>query len=55
MESYDSSTDPKGPVRTICQSTTNVVDALASFCCHMLMKLFQLRVVDDVVVPASCY
>jgi hypothetical protein len=56
-ESYDSWVDPEGPVRTVCQSTTDVVvDALASFCCHILMLmmlLFQLHV-DDVDVPASC-
>jgi hypothetical protein len=35
-ESYDSWEDPKGPVRTVCQSTTNVgVDAPASLCCHI--------------------
>jgi hypothetical protein len=66
-ESYDSWADLEGPVRTVCQSTTNVVvDAPASFCRHMLMMLlfqlcvvddvvFQLHVVDDVVVPASCF
>jgi hypothetical protein len=53
-ESYDSWADLEGPVRTVCQSTTNVVvDTLASLCCHMLMVLFQLRVVDDGVVPSS--
>jgi hypothetical protein len=45
-ESYDSWADPEGPVRTVCQSTTDVVDAPASFCCHILMLMFQLRVVD---------
>jgi hypothetical protein len=31
-ESYDSWADPEGPIRTVCQSTTNVVvDAPASF------------------------
>jgi hypothetical protein len=35
-ESYDSWADPEGPVRTVFQSTTNVVvDALALFCCHI--------------------
>jgi hypothetical protein len=53
-EYYDSWADPEGSVRTVCQSTTNVVvDTLAFFCFHMLMMLFQPRVVDD-VVPASC-
>jgi hypothetical protein len=56
MESYDSWIDLEGPVMMVCQSTTNVVvDTHASFCCHMLMMLlFQLHVVDDVFVPASC-
>jgi hypothetical protein len=54
-ESYYSWADPEGSVRTICQSTTDVVvDAPASFCCHILMLIFQLRVVD-VDVPASYY
>jgi hypothetical protein len=52
--------DPEGPVRTVCQSTIDVaVDAPPSFCCHILMLMFQLSVdVDvasvDVDVPASC-
>jgi hypothetical protein len=41
MESYDSWVDPKGLVRTFCQSTTYVVvDAPFSFYCHTLMLLF---------------
>ena len=54
-ESYDYWANPEGPIRTVCQSTTNVVvDAPASFCCHMLMMLlFQLRA-NDVDVPTSC-
>jgi hypothetical protein len=36
MESYDSWENPKGMVRTICQSTTNVVvDISVSLCCHI--------------------
>jgi hypothetical protein len=55
-ESYDSWENPKGPIRTVCQSTINVVvDAPASFCCHILMLMFQFDAVDDVVVPTSCY
>jgi hypothetical protein len=55
-ESYNSREDPEGPIRTVGQSTTNVVvDALVSFCCHILMMLlFQLCVVDD-VIPTLCY
>ena len=54
-ESYDSWEDIEGPVRTVCQSTTDVVvDATASFCCHILMLMFQLRVVDDVDDPTPC-
>jgi hypothetical protein len=54
-EYSDSWVDLEGPIRTVCQSTTNVVDAPTSFYCHMLMMLFQLCVVDDVVVPTSCH
>ena len=33
---YDSWADLEGSVRTVCQSTTDVVvDAPASFCCHI--------------------
>jgi hypothetical protein len=54
-EFYDSWEDPKGLERMVCPSTTNVVfDAHASFCCHMLMMLFQHHSIDDVVVPALC-
>jgi hypothetical protein len=49
-ESYDSWVDLEGLVRKVCQSTTYVVvDAPASFCCHILMLMFQLHV----VVPDS--
>jgi hypothetical protein len=53
-ESYDSWADLEGLVRTVCQSTIDVAEAPVSFCCHMLMMMFQLRVVDD-DVPVSCY
>jgi hypothetical protein len=44
-ESYDSWADPEGLVRTVCQSTTDVVaEALV---------LILLPHVDD-IVPASC-
>jgi hypothetical protein len=34
-ESYDFWVDPEGLVMTVCQSTTDVVDAPASFCYHI--------------------
>jgi hypothetical protein len=56
MDSYDSWVDLEGVVRTVCQSTTNdVVDTLASFCCHILMiLLFHLYDVDDVILTSCC-
>jgi hypothetical protein len=54
-ESYDSWDDPEGLVRTVCQSTTNVVvDEPISFCCHMLMMMFQPCAIVDDVIPALC-
>jgi hypothetical protein len=45
-ESYDSWADPEGPVRTVCQSTTDVVvDCL--ICCTCLILLPHI----DVDVP----
>jgi hypothetical protein len=46
-EFYDSWVDLEGPVKTVCQSTIDfVVDALASFCCHIYMLMFQLYYCD---------